>query len=208
MGFLKENDFVLFQGDSVTDCGRRNEATKPMGKGYAAMLAAWLGAKYPRLNLRFENRGISGNRVSDLLARWEEDCVAFKPSVVSILIGINDTWRAFDRNTPRTTEEFEDLYRRLLTLTHERVTRRIVLMEPFVLPDPPDRAGWRGDLDPKIQVARKLAREFEAVFVPLDGVFARASTIRPCAEWLGDGVHPTPMGHALIAQEWMRTLGL
>jgi len=95
-----------------------------------------------------------------------------------------------------------------LTLTREKATHRIILMEPFVLPDPPDRAGWRGDLDPKIQVARKLAREFEAVFVPLDGAFARASTIRPCAEWLGDGVHPTPMGHALIAQEWMRTLGL
>ncbi|MCX7015092.1 MAG: SGNH/GDSL hydrolase family protein [Candidatus Sumerlaeota bacterium] len=167
-----------------------------------------LGAKYPRMNWRFENRGVGGNRVSDLLARWEEDCIALKPGVVSILIGINDTWRAFDRNTPRSTEEFEELYRKLLTLTRERATDRIVLMEPFVLPDPPDRAAWRPDLDPKIQAARRLAREFDTQFVPLDGAFARASTLRPCKFWAADGVHPTSEGHALIAQEWMKALGL
>jgi lysophospholipase L1-like esterase len=205
---LKTGDLVLFQGDSVTDAGRRTQPLAPMGRGYAHMLSAWLGAARPELNLRFENRGVGGNRVDDLLARWEEDCVALEPSVVSILIGINDTWRRYDRNLPRPVEEFEDFYRRLLTRTREAASDRIVLIEPFVLPEPPDRAAWREDLDPKIHVVRKLAREFQTALIPLDGVFARAATLRPCAEWAHDGVHPTPMGHALIAQEWLRTVGL
>jgi len=204
---LQPNDLILFQGDSITDTGRR-QAAAPMGRGYAFLLSAWLAARYPHRNWRFENRGIGGNRVNDLLARWEEDCVALRPSVVSILIGINDTWRAFDRGTPRSTEEFEDLYRSLLSLTREKATERIILMEPFVLHEPPDRAAWRTDLDPKIHVVRKLAREFQTALIPLDGVFARAATQRPSVEWAADGVHPTPAGHALIAQEWMKAVGL
>ena len=200
---LKQGDLILFQGDSITDAGRRQEALGPMGRGYPSMIAAWLTAARPTMNWRFENRGISGNRVDDLLNRWQEDCVDLKPDVVSILIGINDTWRAFDRDMPRSTKEFEDYYRQLLTLTVEKVTDRLILMEPFNLPVPPDRAEWRTDLDPKIDVTRRLAREFGALLIPLDGVFNQAATRRPAEEWLQDGVHPSPAGHALISQSWI-----
>lgn len=200
---LRQGDKILFQGDSVTDGGRRQEGLGPMGRAYPSLIAAWLTASRPTMNWRFVNRGVSGNRVDALLERWQEDCIDLKPDVVSILIGINDTWRAFDRDMPRSTEEFEDYYRRLLTETRDKAPARIILMEPFNLPVPPDRTLWRPDLDPKIGVTRKLACEFGALLIPLDGLFAQAATRRPAEEWLPDGVHPSPAGHALIAQAWI-----
>jgi lysophospholipase L1-like esterase len=81
-----------------------------------------------------------------------------------------------------------------------------VLLEPFLLPVPEDRRAWREDLDPKINAIRDLAREFEATYVPLDGIFAAASTRREASFWLPDGVHPSPSGHALIAESWIEAV--
>ena len=75
---------------------------------------------------------------------------------------------------------------------------------PPVVGTPPDRAAWREDLDPKIAAVRDLAREFAAVYVPFDGMFAAASIGVDPAYWAADGVHPTYAGHALMAEEWIR----
>ena len=80
---------VLFQGDSVTDCGRDRENAEDLGFGYAVMAASEFSARNPRRNVKFINRGISGNRVRDLRSRWQEDCIDLKPDLVSIMIGIN-----------------------------------------------------------------------------------------------------------------------
>jgi len=80
------------------------------------------------------------------------------------------------------------------------------LCEPFLLPVFPDQERWREDLDPKIQVVRKLAREFRTLLAPLDGIFAQVTTQRLSSFWLYDGVHPTPAGHALIAKGWMSVI--
>jgi lysophospholipase L1-like esterase len=170
------------------------------------MVAAWFSAAWPEKKVRFINRGISGNRARDLKARWQRDCLDLNPTLVSILIGINDTWRRYDSNAPTLAEAFEASYRSILTDVRDRLDVPIVICEPFLLPTPPDRAEWRYDLDPKIAVARDLAREFSAILVPLDGIFAQASTRRESAFWASDGVHPTPAGHALIAQSWLRAV--
>jgi lysophospholipase L1-like esterase len=202
---FSNNNLILFQGDSITDCGRsRTEATS-LGNGYAMMAAAWLSAAHPGAGWRFLNRGISGNRAKDLRARWQTDCLDLKPDWVSILIGINDTWRRFDRSDPTTTEAYEADYRFILQQTKDSGAR-LIICEPFLLPIPQDRVAWRADLDPKIAVARKLAREFAAVYVPLDGAFAAAATQQPMEAWAPDGVHPTPAGHALIAQTWLHAV--
>ena len=134
--------------------------------------------------------------------RWKEDCLDLKPDWVSILIGINDTWRRYDSGDATAVEVFRQHYRSILKATAEMGAKLIVL-EPFVLPFPIDRKAWRVDLDPKIQAARELAREFEAIYVPLDGLFAAETTQREPGFWAGDGVHPTLAGHALIAQAWL-----
>ncbi|MCX6376481.1 MAG: SGNH/GDSL hydrolase family protein, partial [Armatimonadetes bacterium] len=169
--------------------------------------AAWFSALHPELNVRFLNRGIGGNTVKDLQARWQADCLDLKPSWVSILVGINEAARRYAHADPMPHEVYEATYRDILTQARESLNARLILLEPFVLPTGPDRIQWREDLDPKIQIVRNLAREFEAIFIPLDGFFAQVSTLREPAFWAQDGVHPTPAGHALITRVWLQAVG-
>lgn len=204
---IQEKDVILFIGDSITDAGRVRDNGNDLGKGYPLLASAWFNAKYPEKQVKFLNRGISGNRVKDLQGRWEQDCLELQPTVVSIYIGINDTWRRYDRNDPTSAEDYAARYRDILTQTKEKLGARIVMIEPFVLPHPEDRKQWREDLDLKITVVRELAREFGAHLVPLDGLFAQASMRAEPAYWAPDGVHPTPAGHALIAEAWLQAVG-
>jgi lysophospholipase L1-like esterase len=160
------------------------------------------------LDLRITNRGISGNRVYDLESRLQADVVDLKATVVSVMIGINDTWRRYDSKVPSPIPEFEASYRRILQTIVQKLSARLVICEPFLLPIPPDRVAWREDLDPRIAAVRRLAVEFQATFVPLDGVFAAAACRQEMDYWLPDGVHPTPAGHALIAEEWLAAVTL
>lgn len=200
---------VLFQGDSITDAGRSRENLDDLGMGYPMFVDAMFHAENPGREIQFINRGISGNRVRDLKARWKEDCLDLKPDILSILIGINDTWRRYDSNDPTSAEAYEEDYRCILTQVREQLPdTEIVILEPFVLPMPEDRKEWRVDLDPKIHVARKLAAEFETGFIPLDGIFSAAAISSTPTEWLRDGVHPTAHGHAMIAEHWLNTVML
>jgi lysophospholipase L1-like esterase len=203
---IRKDDHVLFYGDSITDAGRRAKENNPgeMGVGYAAMIAWRLMARFPELNLKFTNRGISGNRVYDLESRFQTDVLDLKPSVVSIMIGINDTWRRYDSNVVSPVADFTASYRRILNAIRDKLGARLIICEPFLLPVPDDRKKWREDLDPRIAAARDLAREFRAMFLPLDGAFAAAACRAPMNYWLPDGVHPTPAGHALIAECWVQ----
>jgi lysophospholipase L1-like esterase len=196
---------ILFQGDSITDAGRNREDANGLGGGYAMMAAAQVQALYPELGLTFLNKGISGNRAADLAGRWQEDCLDLKPDWVSILIGVNDCWRRYDAGDPTPAEVFEKHYRDILERSKSHAIGTIIC-EPFLLPCPPDRIAWREDLDPKIQVARKLAVEFGARFVPFDGIFAAKSLLQPPAFWAADGVHPSLPGHALMASEWIKAV--
>ena len=98
---LNKGMTILFQGDSITDAGRQNrQAPKPndqksMGNGYASMAASALLTSLPDHNLSIYNRGISGNKVHQLDARWQSDCIDHKPDILSILIGVNDIWHGF-----------------------------------------------------------------------------------------------------------------
>jgi lysophospholipase L1-like esterase len=202
---LQPHDHVLFYGDSITDAGRNSGANGGLGTGYAALCAAQLLARYPEWNLKFTNKGISGNRVYDLEARLQEDVLDLQPNLVSILIGINDTWRRYDSGTLSPIDEFQDSYQRILSAITASGTR-LIICEPFLLPIPADRKAWREDLDPRITACRDLARQFGALYLPLDGLFAAASTRASLDYWLPDGVHPSLAGHALIADAWIQAV--
>ncbi len=163
---IEDGATVLFQGDSITDAGRGVLDPENLGAGYAMIAASWFTATFPEKRVTFLNRGISGNRAEDLEGRWERDCLELKPDWVSIMIGINDTWRAFDSNDLTLTEDYETSCRNILTLTRDRLGAHLILIEPFVLPFPEDRKAWRADLDPRIRVVRALADE---VIVMRDG---------------------------------------
>jgi acyl-CoA thioesterase-1 len=203
---IEDGAVVLFQGDSITDCGRDRDNDLDLGSGYPNMVAAWFSAIYPEKKVKFINRGISGDRVKDLAARWKEDCIDLKPTWVSILIGVNDCWRRYDSNDPTSVDDFASGYRKILTQIRDNLDARIILCEPFVLPVPEDRKQWREDIDPKIHAVRELAMEFNTLYIPLDGIFAAASAKREPAFWAPDGVHPSQAGHALIARAWLETV--
>ncbi len=198
---------ILFIGDSITDAGRTYEDYDNLGYGYPRYFNDLVALNIDSDEIKVLNRGISGNRVRDLEARWQEDCLDIKPDLLSILIGINDTWRRFDSNDETTTQEFYDCYHRILTSFKEECPNsQILMIEPFVLPYPEDRKDWRVDLDPKIHAVRELAAEFADYYIALDGKFAeKAITLTP-QRLAGDGVHPTDLGHLMIAQEIMNTL--
>lgn len=198
---IEKDALVLFQGDSITDAGRNREDGNDLGPGYAMMAAAWFMASYPELNVKFLNRGISGNTVKDLQARWTEDCLDLKPTWVSIMIGINDTWWA-----EIGAEEYEAAYRNILNQAKENTGARFILIEPFIMPVPEDYDRVRTFLDPKIDIVRKLAREYNAILVTSDGIFAKACTETEASFWTPDGVHLFPAGNALLAQSWLRAI--
>lgn len=90
---IEPSTTVLFIGDSITDAGRNRDDPASLGSGYAAMAAGWFAASNPSHRVRFINRGVSGARTVELVSRWDTDCLAHKPDVVSVMIGINDVWR-------------------------------------------------------------------------------------------------------------------
>jgi len=204
---IEEGAVVLFQGDSITDCGRDRGNPAGLGCGYAMMAAAWFRASHPARGVKFLNRGIGGNRAEDLEGRWQEDCLDLRPTWVSIMIGINDTWRAFDSNDPTSIDDYIASYRTILEQARDELGARFILMEPFVTPYPEDRKEWRGDLDPRIEAVHRFAEEFDAIQVPLDKIFERHFDPGDPAFWADDGVHPSEPGHALIAQSWLEAVG-
>ncbi len=199
---------ILFQGDSVTDAGRDRARPDDLGGGYPQFIAGWYTLSRPGTGVSFLNRGVSGDRTADLLRRWTADAVELRPDVVSILIGINDVWNRYRERGTTSAEAYEADLRALLIRTREETGAQVALLEPFVLPVPEDRIAWREDLDPKREAVRRLASEFGAVHIPLDGMFREACGRCAPAVWAADGVHPTPAGHALIARAWLRTAGM
>jgi len=201
---FKDNTRVLFQGDSITDGnrGRNQDPNHILGHGYCFIIAAQFGAQYPEKNLTFMNRGCSGNKVTDLAARWKNDTLDLKPDVLSIMIGINDSG-----NIP--LDQYEQVYDKLLTDTRTANPNMIlVLCEPFYLPKDGHKAGDQRDLDVKQRqaIVAKLAAKHHAALVKLQQVFDDACKRAPAQYWIWDAVHPTYSGHQLIANAWIKTV--
>lgn len=207
---LKTDDTLLFIGDSITEAGRDHSRPDDIGNGYCLMIAGELLRKFPQKNLSFINRGVGGDKLRNVKRRWERDCLEVSPDIVTIHVGINDTWHNAGKFASATMEElnrFEEDYRFLLKSLHQRTDARVILMEPFVLPYPKDRVNWRQDLDARIQIVRKMAREYQTELIPLDGLMNAAGTKNGFTYYTReDGVHPTVAGHALIAYAWLENI--
>ena len=196
---------VLFQGDSITD-GNRGRGADPnhiLGHGYCFIIAAKHGAEFPERKLDFMNRGISGNTVSNLQARWQKDTLDLKPDVLSILIGINDS----GRKVP--LELYEQSYDKLLTETRAALPNvKFVLCEPFYLPKGGrvEGDGRDQDLKQRQMIVARLAEKHHAALVLFQHVFDEACKRAPAEYWIWDSVHPTYSGHQLMADEWVKTV--
>jgi len=210
---LNSNDVILFQGDSITDASRKKTDTTPnsvgmLGSGYAFLAASNLLLQNPDKNFQIYNKGISGNKVYQLAERWEADCLAIKPNVLSIMIGVNDFWHTLTSNYQGTIETYRSDYRKLLTRTKQTLPNvKLVIGEPFAVKGVKAvDEKWYPAFNNYRQAAQDIAKEFDAVFVPYQSVFDKAQQSAPGVYWTGDGVHPTPAGAALMAQAWLKAV--
>jgi lysophospholipase L1-like esterase len=204
---------ILFQGDSITD-GNRGRTADPnhiLGHGYQFIIASEFAGQFPELNLTFANRGVSGNTVADLAARWQRDTLDVHPDVLSVLIGVNDVAKGIGATNRVSAERFESDYDRILAQARAANPQlKLMLCEPFILPGRANQAhyeDWEADIRKLQQVVEKLAAKYQAPVVHFQKLFDDATNRAPVSYWIWDGVHPTYAGHQLMADEWVRVYG-
>ncbi|MDR3094769.1 MAG: SGNH/GDSL hydrolase family protein [Bacteroidales bacterium] len=208
---LKEGATVLFQGDSITDAGRDRKVSTPntspmMGMGYAILAAGALLEKYAEKHPVMINKGVSGDKVFQLKARWDAECINLKPDVLSILVGVNDFWHTKSGGYKGTARTYETDYRALLQRTKEALPEvKLLIGEPYaVLGVNAVDNSWFPAFDEYRNAARKLAEEFNAVFIPYQKVYEEAQKRAAPSYWTHDGVHASLAGAQLMAKAWMQ----
>ena len=214
---------ILFQGDSITDGGRlkpvecRWDLNHQIGHCYVDPIAAELGRNHPG-KYTFINRGMSGDTVTALGARWQTDTLDEHPDILSILVGINGN-RDFDGNFIENLEEYEKKYRALLDAARaQNPDLEIILMEPFVLPVghiAEKFDAYMAVFSRRQAIVRQIARDYGAIFVPTQDCLnrlveetapilaANGCDIDPMKYWLWDGVHPTEAFHYELSRLWL-----
>ena len=199
---------ILFQGDSITDALRSRENDTNFGTGYALLVKASLGFEEPG-KYEFLNRGVSGNRIVNLYARMKCDILNLKPDVMSILIGVNDVFHDF-KESPNgvDAEKFYKIYDMLITEVKEALPDlKIMILEPFVLQSGMPEEQWKiadAEVRKRAEMAKKIAEKHQLTFGPLQDGFCELAKNGGDSYWIGDGVHPTTMGHEYIKNEWLK----
>lgn len=204
---LAPNQKILFTGDSITDAGRREAGTDPLGTGYVFFAANLLIARNPNLNLNIINTGISGDTTRSLKWRWDRDCLQHSPDILSVMIGINDLWCCHDnadqQNKGVPIDEYEDNCRYMLENAKTQCDCQIVIMDPFMFCNDPGDPMF-DDLQNYIAVVHRLAIEFDAVLVRLQDWIDKAISTVPSEKWSDDMVHPYTWAHAWISEQWLK----
>jgi len=207
---INEGDTVVFAGDSITDCGRR-DTNAPFGNGYVKQTIDLITARYPERDITYFNEGIGGNTVLDLQARWHDDVLRHKPNLVTIKIGINDLHRyQWDPANAVTPEVFETGYRTILTRT-KATGAKIILIDPFYLSTETDPSSGRTkvlELLPEyIAVVAKLADEFGTGRVKTHELYMKQLKYRHPDVFCPEPVHPSVSGHLVITHGLLAALG-
>ena len=207
---------ILFQGDSITDCGRDRGNFYGMGSGYPNLVMASLGLDAPG-EYEFVNRGISGNRIVDLYARIKVDFINLKPDIASIYIGVNDAWHEINSQNGVDTAKFEKIYTMLIDEVQAACPNtKLMIIAPYVLEgtatcnteEIPDRLErFKRDVAEKAAVAKKIAEKYGLPLVELQPAFHEACGKAPAVYWTADGVHPTACGHEIIKRLWLEAFG-
>ncbi len=208
--WIEDGQTLLFIGDSITDCGRRG-AEAPLGNGYVRLFAELANARFPERRVRYINKGIGGNRVTDLAARWRDDVLYHRPHRLSVKIGINDLHShlrgAEDGVDPAC---FAAVYEQILEITRDELGCPLVILTPFYISTDHGGRNIRSqvlELLPRyIEAVEGLAERFDARLVRLHEIFQRQLQYRDADTFCPEPVHPNQAGHLVIAQALMDAL--
>lgn len=200
---------IVFEGDSITDTGRNTESGSlvSIGQGYALIASGRLQAKYPG---RFSvwNFGVSGDKVPNIYARMQPEVYSLKPDVFSLLVGVNDVGHEISWNGGVDSKRYRTVYSLIIEESLERVPGiRLMLMEPFLLRGSGTAANYnefRSGVEERAAIVKDLAKTYGQIFVPLQAMLDEAAEASDPGFYLGDGIHPLPAGHTLIADRWLK----
>lgn len=209
--FLQDDQTVLFIGDSITDCGRR-AAERPLGSGYVRLFTEMATARWPERRISYINKGIGGNRITDLKNRWHDDVLYHRPDRLSIKIGINDLHSVLRNADDAVTPEiFAEIYDELLTLTQKELECPVVLLTPFYISTDRDGNSFRSevlDLLPSyIDTVEQMADRYDTLLVNLHEIFQEQLEYRDADTFCPEPVHPNHTGHMVMAQALMDAVG-
>lgn len=205
---------IVFIGDSITSAARdfalggEGAGQNAYGDGYVRVVKSMIEAFYPERRIRVTNRGIGGNTIRHMAARWADDVLALNPDWLSVMIGINDVWRQFDSPMQKEIhvypEEYLTTYRNILQQVRPRL-EGLVICSPYVIDDNPNDP-MRRRMDEYREMSALIAREFDAIYVdaqaPFDAYLNHQHSNHLCA----DRIHPSSTGHMLIARAWLDAL--
>lgn len=201
----KENFMkIVFIGDSVTDCGRDRSDEKSLGNGYVKILSDKLLPLYPDEGIELINKGRSGDEVSDVLARVDEDVIAYNPDAVVMMIGINDVLHHFRDGKTLDLKKFADDFEELM-LRFQDANIPVILLEPFLLPAP-DKRRMRALFNQELAIISEIGMRYATDFVFLDEMFNGVAQSIPYVEFSTDGIHPTHRASRLIADNAIKVL--
>lgn len=205
---LKEGMRVAIVGDSITE-----------QKQYSVFMEMYLTMCMPQLKLRTCQFGWGGERAAGFVGRMENDIAGFKPDVVTTCYGMNDGgYRAFDAGIGKGYEvPMRDIVARLT-----KAGVAVVVGGPgavdskyFVRPGNPDAAKvYNENLNELTTIAKNIAAENG---LPFADVHAAMMTSMAAAKKAlgddysvggGDGVHPPPAGHLIMAYAFLKAMGL
>lgn len=199
---IKNNERIIFIGDSITDCsrGRPIGIGDKLGNGYVSIISNRINARFPERNIEVLNLGSNGNRVTDLLHRSQRDIIDLKPDWLAISIGINDVWRQFDRPLDPNqviAEIFKRTYQELIQKTGIE-NQNLILLSPYFL-ETDRHHPMRIKMDLYRGIVKDLTAEFEASYIDLQNAFDRYLQFCPQTTISSDQIHLNQIGHTIIA---------
>ena len=201
----------LFQGDSITDANRDDEEliNSGLGCGYAFFIASEF-EKNNKENIRFINRGKSGDRITDVYARIKEDIINLNPDCMSILIGVNDVSHELTMNCGVSPKKFRMIYEMLIDEIKESLPEiKIIILEPFILKGTCTEELWNdftSEVRKMAEISKQVAEKYDFDFVPLQNRFDELSADGNTGSWTSDGIHPTIEGHHIIKEELQKVI--
>lgn len=204
---IKDNSKIVFIGDSITDCGRRELGNGPLGKGYVKQFADLMNVRYPELKLDIINRGIGGDTIIGLRSRWDDDVITQVPDLLFVKIGINDLHIHLNNKEFAflTLKEFKNIYSKLLNATVEKFPNcKIVLISPFYISnasrEDSDRKAILDLIPSYINAVKELSNELNCDFINLQKLFHHQLKFQHPDIYCIEPVHPNSTGHLLIAE--------
>lgn len=205
---IQNGETILFIGDSITDCGRREERLRPLGNGFVSLFNDMLLTRDSEKRISVVNRGVGGHTVEDLRSRWSDDALAFRPDWLAVMIGINDInqYLCNQGPVPLPPDTYGEIYEQLLTLTLQALPRcRLLLIDPFYGSSDTTPGSYRakvaGLLPEYHSAVARLADKFQARHLKMHEIFrSKLAAQHPDIYFPFEPVHPGSAGHFLIAE--------